>query len=58
MRSYIFTAAEREVIRRFLEGKTASGNMRLIQIRHRMRAFGDLKNDVELYMLLKKKIEI
>ena len=57
MRSYIFTPTEREVIRKFLEGKTVAGDMLLTQIRHRVRTFENLKNDVELYKLLKKQFE-
>jgi len=58
MRSYIFTPSERQIIRKFVEGKTVVGDMRLIQIRHRIKSFENLKNDIELYLLLRNKFEI
>ena len=49
MRTYIFTAHEREVIRAFLAGEIPSTGKAIGQIRWRMDSFEDLCGDVDLY---------
>lgn len=58
MRSYIFTPIERQIIKKFVEGKAVAGDMHLIQIRHRIKSFETLKDDVDLYLLLRNKLEL
>ena len=50
MRSYIFTSAEREAIRGFLEGRIDFSNAILRRLKYRMREFRGLAEDVELYL--------
>lgn len=55
MRSYIFTARERGLLRKWLsEGERAET---LDMILHRVRRFKDLERDVELYFAVKEKFK-
>lgn len=56
MRTYIFTAKEREVINGFLEGKVKIGEDIMRQVVHRLRTFDDLRRDVDLYVRLREAI--
>lgn len=55
MRSYIFTARERALLRKWLsKGERAET---LDMILHRVRHFKDLEKDVELYFAVKEKFK-
>jgi hypothetical protein len=56
MRSYIFTAHERQVIRAFLDGKIPATDKQVGQIRWRMGLFKDLAGDVDLYLDLRRRL--
>jgi len=56
MRSYIFTAKEREVINGFFEGRVKPGDDIMRQIVVRLRSFKDLAGDVKLYIRLREAI--
>jgi len=56
MRTYIFTAREREVIRAFLDGRIPATGKEIGMIRLRMRTFGDLSGDVDLYRELQIRL--
>jgi len=53
MRSYIFTAHEREVIQAFLKGEIPATGKAIGMIRLRMRLFKDLAGDVDFYLRLR-----
>lgn len=55
MRSYIFTAREREVIQAFLKGKIPATGKAIGMIRLRVRTFSKLAGDVDLYLALKRR---
>jgi len=55
VRTYIFTARERTVIRAFLDGKILGTGKVIGMIRLRIRNFKDLAGDVELYSALRRK---
>jgi len=57
MRSYIFTAKERVLIRRALKKQAARRNMALRVILFRVRHFKELAGDVELYIRLRRLAE-
>jgi hypothetical protein len=54
MRTYIFTAREREAIRLLLGGKISANDERIVQLRYRLKAFRDLASDVDLYLQLSR----
>lgn len=56
MRSYIFTAREREVLARFLRGEAKASDDVIRQVIIRMRSFKDLARDVELYLELRRRV--
>jgi len=56
MRTYIFTSKEREVIRKFLDGKTAAKDHAVRVLLSRVRVFKALSSDVELYLELRSRI--
>jgi hypothetical protein len=53
LRSYIFTPAEREAIRSFIEGRIGFSNAVLRRLKYRMEEFRELAEDVQLYMRFK-----
>jgi len=53
LRSYIFTASEREAIFGFLEGRVNTSNAVFRRLVIRMREFKRLSEDVDLYLRLK-----
>jgi len=57
MRSYIFTAKERALIRRALKKQAARRNTALRVILFRVRHFKELASDVELYIRLRRLAE-
>jgi len=56
MRSYIFTAKERETIAGFFSGEVRRGDDIMRQIVARLRSFQDLASDVELYLRLREAV--
>ena len=56
MRSYIFTAHEREVIRAFLDGRIRKTDKAVSQIRWRLDLFKELAGDVDLYLELRRQL--
>jgi hypothetical protein len=56
MRSYIFTARERQVIHAFLKGEIPETGKEIGMIRLRMRTFKDLARDVDLYLDLRRRL--
>jgi hypothetical protein len=56
MRSYIFTERERRIVEAMLRGETVS-RLEVAKIRHRLRRFTRLRNDVDLYLALVKLTE-
>jgi hypothetical protein len=56
MRSYIFTAKERKVVKGFLRGEVRASDDVMRQIAVRMRSFKDLPGDIDLYMLLRERL--
>jgi hypothetical protein len=56
MRSYIFTARERGIIRRFLDGMVERDDPLLMVILSRIKRFADLRNDVDLYVRLRESV--
>ena len=56
MRSYIFTAHERETIRAFLDGRIRKNDKAVSQIRWRLDLFKELASDVDLYLLLEHRL--
>jgi len=56
MRSYIFTAREREIVRKFLKGEIPRNDPAVEQLRSRLKAFTDLVADVDLYVRLKEAV--
>jgi len=56
MRSYIFTAREREVIGRFLRGEAKASDDIIRQVIIRMRSFKNLARDVGLYLELRRRV--
>jgi len=57
MRSYIFTAKERALIRRALKKHAARKNTALRVTLFRVRHFKELARDVELYVRLRRLTE-
>jgi hypothetical protein len=57
MRSYIFTARERALIRRVLEKRISLKHRSLEVILSRLRHFKQLAGDVELYVRLRRLAE-
>ena len=55
MRTYIFTARERKVIRAFLDGEIPGTGKAIGMIRLRLKTFKDLAGDVELYLALRRR---
>jgi hypothetical protein len=55
MRSYIFTAREREVIQAFLEGRIPETGKDIGMIRLRIRTFRNLSSDINLYLKLRQR---
>ena len=56
MRTYIFTDMEREIIRDFLQGKQVP-IMAIAKIKHRVKRFKELEDDVALYLKLREKFK-
>jgi len=56
MRTYIFTAKERQTIRSFLNGTGPRDDPILMTTLSRIRGFKDLASDVELYLRLREAI--
>jgi hypothetical protein len=50
MRSYIFTAVERESVDLLLKGMIRSSDPKVAYILSRVRSFKDLARDVDLYL--------
>lgn len=56
MRTYIFTAKERKVIRGFLVGKVVAKDHAVRVIASRVRVFKELAGDVDLYLELRSRL--
>jgi hypothetical protein len=56
MRSYIFTKAERAIVKTFLNGGIERTDARVQVILSRLKAFIDLAGDVDLYLRLRETI--
>jgi len=56
MRSYIFTARERQVIRRFLDGVVERDDPLLMVVVSRVKRFANLRSDVDLYVRLREAV--
>jgi CRISPR/Cas system-associated endoribonuclease Cas2 len=57
MRSYIFTDMERRVINRFFEGLVTESEPNMAKIKHRVKNYGQLEKDVEVYLKLKERLK-
>jgi len=55
MRSYTFTALEREVIQAFLKGEIPATGKAIGMIRLRMKNFKALASDVDFYLELRSR---
>jgi hypothetical protein len=55
MRSYIFTARERNLLRKWLTEEERAETLDMIL--HRVRHFKDLEKDVELYLAVKERFK-
>jgi hypothetical protein len=56
MRSYIFTDLERRILRSWLDGKLTLKDVRLQKVLSRVRLFKTLAQDVELYLMVKRRL--
>jgi hypothetical protein len=56
LRSYIFTALEREVLRGWLGGNITLKDIRLQKVLSRVRLFESLAGDVDLYLELRHRL--
>jgi hypothetical protein len=56
MRTYIFTKKERAAIRGFFNGSIARSDPAIMNIISRIRNFGDLASDVEVYVKMREAI--
>jgi len=54
MRTYIFTALERKILDRWLNGEITLKDIRLRKILSRIRLFTDLSSDVDLYVAVRR----
>jgi hypothetical protein len=56
MRSYIFTALERQVLRGWLNGELTLKDVRLQKVLSRVRLFKVLAGDVDLYLKVRSRL--
>jgi len=56
MRSYVFTKAERTVVKRFLNHEVDRTDSRVQVILSRLKAFTDLAADIDLYVRLREAV--
>jgi hypothetical protein len=56
MRSYIFTALERRVLRGWLNGELTLKDVRLQKVLSRVRLFKVLAGDVDLYLKVRSRL--
>jgi hypothetical protein len=56
MRSYVFTPLERQILRDWLKGKVTLKDIRLKKVLSRVRLFKDLAVDVDLYLLVRRRM--
>jgi hypothetical protein len=56
MRTYIFTPLERKILRSWLNGETTLKDIRLRKVLSRIKLFKDLSIDVDLYLLIRRRL--
>jgi hypothetical protein len=56
MRTYIFTALERKILKGWLSGEVRLSDIRLRKILSRIRLFKELASDVELYLAVIRRL--
>jgi hypothetical protein len=56
MRSYIFTALERQILRGWFKREVTLKDIRLQKVLSRVRLFKDLAADVDLYLKASKAV--
>jgi len=56
MRSYVFTALERRILRGWLKGEVTLKDIRLQKVLSRVRLFKDLSGDVDLYLSVRRRL--
>ena len=55
MRSYIFTARERIILKKWLDGGARADGLDMIL--HRIRSFQNLERDIKLYLKVKESFK-
>lgn len=57
MRSYIFTRTERQAVAKLFEGILTESDPTVAKVKHRVKRYTQLREDVELYLKLAKRFK-